>query len=43
MSINIDLYHQISKREFDARGGLANPKLFRKAAKNGTWRYYAHN
>ena len=33
-------YYRITKKEFYARGGFKNSKLFRKADKNGRWLYY---
>lgn len=30
---------KISKREWEARGGLTNPDLYRKE-RRGTWEYY---
>lgn len=31
---------RISAREWKARGGLRNGKLYRVQARNGRWRYY---
>jgi hypothetical protein len=31
---------KISKRDWYARGGLSNPRLFRKANARGVWAYY---
>lgn len=31
---------RITKREFYAMGGLANPRLFRKQPRNSGWKYY---
>ena len=31
---------RISRREFYHRGGLAHPRLYRKANSRGAWSYY---
>lgn len=31
---------RISKRKWYGLGGFANPRLFRKQARNGSWAYY---
>lgn len=31
---------RITKNDFYFRGGLSNPKLFRKQSKSGGWKYY---
>lgn len=33
-------YLKITKKDFYKLGGFKNSKLFRKADKNGTWKYY---
>jgi hypothetical protein len=32
--------HRISKREFDQRGGLSAPRLWRRQQRSGRWIYY---
>lgn len=31
---------RITRREYEALGGMANSKLFRKALKTGVWTYW---
>lgn len=31
---------RVSKRDWYASGGFANPRCFRKAARNGAWSYF---
>jgi len=33
---------KLSKRDWYAQGGFANPKLFRRADKRGVWSYWKY-
>lgn len=33
--------YEITKREWERRGGFRNTDLFRRADKRGEWRYFA--
>lgn len=38
--MQLGTYARITKAEWYRLGGFANTRLFRKANKNGSWRYY---
>jgi hypothetical protein len=38
--VKLGTYMRITKREWYALGSFGNTRLFRKADKHGTWKYY---